>query len=112
MSVAERSSATASALSQFRSAGTTYQGAQSVDVSAIVSSYASRQSSTPADVEVLEAELPPLLGIVDALLKAPALLVAPDIDVRAVEDADLTACGRERVHAPEVVVGELRWSAP
>ena len=68
-------------MSQFRSAGTTCQGAHSVDVSVTASS----QAATPvvealAHVEVVAPELPPLLGVVDPLLETGALLVAGDVE--------------------------------
>ena len=76
-----RSCATASALTQFRSAGTTCHGAHSVDVSVSASSYAARYSSKRfADLEVVAPELPALLRVVDPLLEPPPLLLLRDVE--------------------------------
>ena len=80
-SVPATSSATASALTQFRSAGTTYHGADSVDVS--VEGLLPRGDPVVellAHLQVVAPELPALLGVVDPLLEPHTLLVARDVE--------------------------------
>ena len=80
-SAATSSSATAVALTQLRSAGTTYHGACSrrglrdhlvVGGDVVV--------EPRAHVEIVLAELPPLLGVVEPLLQPLALLVLRDVE--------------------------------
>ena len=76
-SAATRISATARLRDQLWSAGTTYQGACSVEVSREhVLVRGGEVVPERSVVEVTRAELPALLGIVEPLLQALALLVA------------------------------------
>ena len=109
-----RISATARLRTQLWSDGTTCQGAHSVEVSRIVSSYAARELVPElAVVEVAEPELPALLRRVEPRLESPALLLLRDVeadldDVRALVDEQPLELADVRVPlAPDLLGREL-----
>ena len=114
-SACNSNSATARLLTQLRSAGTTYQGAHSDDVAVTTSSRRPEVGvELLADLEVVQAELPPLLGIVHALLKALPLLLLRDVQEHLhhrralVREHSLPFADVRRATLPDLLRGELQ----